>query len=213
MTGKSEKSSEPIRCLMGKADADKILRADSIATPLLRADAIDEKITNIQVVLIETLFGKVCLSMSGSYLLRLSFTDDVSQEIEQLGKAHPDAKIDRCDRSEVALPKDLFALRQPGAEQPLRLLPNGTDFQFKVWDTLLRIPPGRVATYGQVTRAIGKPTAARAVGNAVGKNPIAFLIPCHRVVPAVGVIGNYHWGKDLKLAMLVREISCQDAPF
>ncbi len=78
----------------------------------------------------------------------------------------------------------------------------GTNFQLKVWEALLRIPRGAATTYGEVARRIGRPTAARAVAGAVGANPVAWLIPCHRVLRSVGGLGGYRWGVERKRAML-----------
>ncbi len=88
------------------------------------------------------------------------------------------------------------------ADRPLRVVLIGTDFEIRVWETLLRIPLGRAATYGEVAGHIGKPKAARAVGAAVGRNPISFVVPCHRVLGASGVLTGYHWGLTRKQAIL-----------
>ena len=77
-----------------------------------------------------------------------------------------------------------------------------TQFQLKVWETLLKIPMGRLSTYGNIAKQIETPKAARAVGTAVGDNPVAFLIPCHRVIQSSGVFGGYHWGAIRKTAMI-----------
>jgi AraC family transcriptional regulator of adaptative response/methylated-DNA-[protein]-cysteine methyltransferase len=88
------------------------------------------------------------------------------------------------------------------AEQPLRVVLIGTDFEVRVWEKLLTIPMGRLDTYSGVAAKIGEPKAARAVGAAVGKNPICFVVPCHRVVGKSGDITGYHWGLTRKRAML-----------
>lgn len=85
------------------------------------------------------------------------------------------------------------------------LAPIGAPFQIKVWEALLAIPSGHVVTYGQIARAIGAPGAARAVGTAVGRNPVAWLIPCHRALREGGALGGYHWGLGVKRAMLAWE--------
>jgi AraC family transcriptional regulator of adaptative response/methylated-DNA-[protein]-cysteine methyltransferase len=87
-------------------------------------------------------------------------------------------------------------------EQPLRVFMIGTDFEVRVWETLLGIPMGKATTYGDVARKIEKPAAARAVGAAVGRNPISFVVPCHRVVGKSGALTGYHWGLTRKRAML-----------
>ena len=83
----------------------------------------------------------------------------------------------------------------------------GTDFQLKVWETLLKIPMGNLATYGKIAEKIQKPKASRAVGTAIGNNPIAFLIPCHRVIQATGSLGGYMWGTTRKTAIIGWEAS------
>ena len=87
----------------------------------------------------------------------------------------------------------------------------GAPFQLQVWEALLRIPPGQVTTYSEIARAIGRPTATRAVGTAVGRNPLGWLIPCHRVLARSGGLGGYHWGLPVKRAMLAWEAARFDA--
>jgi AraC family transcriptional regulator of adaptative response/methylated-DNA-[protein]-cysteine methyltransferase len=88
---------------------------------------------------------------------------------------------------------------------PLNLLLKGTNFQIRVWEALLRIPPGEVTTYGRLAEGIGRPGSARPVGSAVGRNTIAYLIPCHRVIREDGGLGGYRWGEERKEAMLLYE--------
>jgi AraC family transcriptional regulator of adaptative response/methylated-DNA-[protein]-cysteine methyltransferase len=88
------------------------------------------------------------------------------------------------------------------AEKPLALLVKGTNFQLQVWRALLEIPAGALASYGDVAAQIGSPGSARAVGTAVGANPIAYLIPCHRVIRESGHLGGYRWGTARKAAIL-----------
>lgn len=95
------------------------------------------------------------------------------------------------------------------ADTPLFLI--GAPFQIKVWEALLRIPSGHVTTYGQIAGAIGHPRAVRAVGTAVGRNPISWLIPCHRALRKSGALGGYHWGLPVKRAMLAWESARADA--
>jgi AraC family transcriptional regulator of adaptative response/methylated-DNA-[protein]-cysteine methyltransferase len=87
-------------------------------------------------------------------------------------------------------------------DQPLRVVFIGTDFEVRVWETLLKIPMGRFTTYSDIARTIDKPKAARAVGAAVGKNPVCFVVPCHRVIGKSGELTGYHWGLTRKRAML-----------
>jgi AraC family transcriptional regulator, regulatory protein of adaptative response / methylated-DNA-[protein]-cysteine methyltransferase len=95
---------------------------------------------------------------------------------------------------------------QRAAKGPrLQAFVRGTAFQVRVWNALLRVPPGSLVTYGRLAATIGQPSAARAVGSAVGSNPVAYLIPCHRVIRETGVIGEYHWGRVRKQAMVAWE--------
>jgi len=94
--------------------------------------------------------------------------------------------------------------------RPLSLILQGTPFQLKVWEALLAIPEGRVLSYGDLARYLGDPGASRAVGAAVGRNPIAYLIPCHRIIQASGALGDYHWGPERKRAILALERARKD---
>ena len=100
------------------------------------------------------------------------------------------------------LARRIFDSAQWRAEQPLRVVLIGTDFEVRVWEALLQIPMGRLATYSDIAGKISAPKAARAVGAAVGKNPICFVVPCHRVVGKSGDLTGYHWGLTRKRAML-----------
>ncbi|HXR04353.1 MAG TPA: methylated-DNA--[protein]-cysteine S-methyltransferase [Verrucomicrobiae bacterium] len=93
------------------------------------------------------------------------------------------------------------------SQPALRAFVRGTPFQVRVWRALLQVEPGMLTSYGRLAGAIGKPAAARAVGAAVGQNPLAFLIPCHRVIRETGVMGDYHWGQIRKRAMIAWESS------
>lgn len=87
-------------------------------------------------------------------------------------------------------------------EQPVRLVLIGTDFEVRVWQALLKIPMGRAVSYADIARHLGKPSASRAVGSAVGRNPISFVVPCHRVLRGDGTLGGYHWGLTRKKALI-----------
>jgi AraC family transcriptional regulator of adaptative response/methylated-DNA-[protein]-cysteine methyltransferase len=100
------------------------------------------------------------------------------------------------------LARRIFDSSQWRAEQPLRVVLIGTDWEVRVWEALLKIPMGRLATYSGIAQKVCTPAAARAVGAAVGKNPISFVVPCHRVVGKSGELTGYHWGLTRKRAML-----------
>jgi len=101
------------------------------------------------------------------------------------------------------------AFGRRGGEARLHLI--GAPFQIKVWEALLSVPPGQVTTYSEIARAIGHPRAVRAVGTAVGRNPIGYLIPCHRALRKTGALGGYHWGLPVKRALLGWEAARADA--
>ncbi len=110
-----------------------------------------------------------------------------------------------------AVARRIFQPRAAGRGAPLPLLVHGTNFQLKVWEALLRIPPGHVTSYGDLAAALGDAKLARAVGAAVGANPVSYLIPCHRVLHALGQVTRYRWGPTRKLAMLGWEAVHADA--
>ena len=97
-----------------------------------------------------------------------------------------------------------------GGRGEARVAPIGAPFQIKVWEALLRVPSGHVTTYSEIATAIGAPRAVRAVGTAVGRNPVAWLIPCHRALRKDGALGGYHWGLGVKRAMLAYEAARAD---
>ena len=102
----------------------------------------------------------------------------------------------------AAIATRIFDPSQWQAERPLRVVLIGTDFEVRVWEALLQIPMGKLATYSGIATKLANPTASRAVGAAVGKNPVSFVVPCHRVVGKGGDLTGYHWGITRKRAML-----------
>ena len=97
--------------------------------------------------------------------------------------------------------QEFFDRDEPRAEK-IKLHLRGTPFQLKVWEALLRIPEGHLTSYSKIAQYIQQPTAQRAVGTAIGANPVGFIIPCHRVIKSVGGIGDYRWGTPRKMAMI-----------
>ncbi len=114
----------------------------------------------------------------------------------------PKAGFVRNDAATAALARRIFDPAMWRSEQPLRIVMIGTDFEVRVWETLLNIPLGKATTYADVARHIDRPKAARAVGAAVGRNPISFVVPCHRVLGRSGSLTGYHWGLTRKRAIL-----------
>ncbi len=150
-------------------------------------------------------FGTAVVTATEYGISGLGFADaDMSVEaaFEDLANRWPRARFIRDDARIAPLVSGIFEPSRWSAEQPVRVVLIGTDFEVKVWETLLKIPVGRATTYSSVAQHIGKPRASRAVGAAVGKNPISFVVPCHRVVGTSGALTGYHWGVPRKRAIL-----------
>lgn len=146
-------------------------------------------------------FGEAFIAATPRGVCALSFLSDPGDRapLHALSGTWPHADI-REDRQRTGeLARAIFGTAVPHA--PLSLHVRGTNFQVKVWQALLQIPPGSVVSYGDVAAAIGRPRAARAVGLAVGANPVAFVIPCHRVIRQSGGLGGYRWGETRKHAI------------
>jgi len=160
-------------------------------------------------------FGAIFVAENTRGICHLSFVEPKSTDTAwtRLKKQWPHARFRRDDSSARALSERVFvSARLDGAPHPLRALVKGSGFQLRVWRALLDVPPGHLVTYGGLAETIGCPNAARAVGTAVAQNPIAYLIPCHRVILATGLVGEYHWGAFRKRAMLVWETASPDPP-
>lgn len=155
----------------------------------------------------DTPFGKCLVAESPRGICHLSFLEEGGEASawEELKSEWPLARVSRDDAVAQKIIRPAFARRNGAGSAPLRAFVTGTPFQIRVWRALLRVPPGYVVSYGRIAEAIGHPTALRAVGSAVGRNPIAYLIPCHRVIRETGVFGGYHWDPVRKRAMLAWE--------
>ena len=150
-------------------------------------------------------FGTCLLGVTDHGISNLLFVDSsaLAEAKTYLSVAWPDATLIRDPKRLRPYFAEIF---KPAQERPeLPLVVSGTPFQRRVWETLLAIPEGKVASYADIALAIGSPRAVRAVGAACGKNPISWLIPCHRVLPSSGQLGHYHWGATRKAAMLTWE--------
>ena len=154
-----------------------------------------------------TPFGKCLIGLTEHGICHLSFVQNSEGDaIDSLVAEWKEARMIEDYRSTAALVEPIFDLRySTRIKQPLTLHLRGTNFQLKVWEALLQIPAGTVTTYEGIAQRIGQPSASRAVGSAVGHNPIAVLIPCHRVIRKVGDFGNYRYGAQRKKALLARE--------
>lgn len=146
-------------------------------------------------------FGEMLAASTAKGICHMAFVQDRASGIAALAAQFPAAKLRAQTTAQHMAVQAVFGKKRddlPSVKLHLR----GTDFQLKVWQALLRIPQGCLATYGDLAKEIGKPAAARAVGTAVGTNPVAYLIPCHRVIQSSGHIGGYMWGPDRKTAMI-----------
>ncbi len=156
----------------------------------------------------ETPFGECSLGLGPRGICHLAFVDgdDRREAHASLHKAWPNADLVRDDQKAVQVATSIFRRAEKRDKGPrLRAFVRGSAFQVRVWNALVRVPPGSLISYGRLAAALGQPSAARAVGSAVGSNPIAYLIPCHRVIRETGLIGDYHWGRERKQAMLAWE--------
>lgn len=149
----------------------------------------------------ESPFGNILVASTTKGICYMAFTDDTEQAFEALHSQFPLAQfrqvVDMIQQNALYIfTQDWKNLGQ------VKLHLKGTDFQLRVWETLLKIPMGRLATYGTIAQQIAQPHAARAVGTAIGSNPVAYLIPCHRVIQSTGIFGGYMWGPTRKTAII-----------
>ena len=157
----------------------------------------------------ESPFGSLIVAATPKGICYMAFADDPDLAFQELQQLFPNAKyrqvLDMMQQNALYIfGKDWSRL------QELKLHLKGTDFQIKVWETLLKVPVGELSTYSAIASAIDNPKASRAVGSAVGDNPVAFLIPCHRVIKSTGELGQYHWGSPRKTAMIGWEAAQAD---
>ncbi len=154
---------------------------------------------------VATPFGEGLLATTERGICHFSFlTKGRDPAFEEMAEAWSAADLVEDEPWAAETVRQIFA-PPPPSRDPLRLHLRGSNFQIKVWEALLDIPFGAAVTYGQLGNRAGTPGGARAVGSAVGANPVAYLIPCHRVLRATGSFGGYHWGVDRKRAMLLWE--------
>lgn len=154
-----------------------------------------------------TPFGDCLIGVTGRGVCALEFMDDEarSEPVGRLQGAWPRALLNRDQATTGRVVQQIFDRSSAAPERELKLLLQGSNFQLKVWHALLRIPEGRLASYGYLAGQLNCRSAGRAVGRAVGQNPIAYLIPCHRVLRQTGQLGGYRWGLERKQAILGRE--------
>lgn len=163
-------------------------------------------------------FGEALAISSARGLAGLGWVDDKSAPDTAAGEGKPGggregaladmmrrwpkAQFERDDEAAAGYIRRAFDPEEWRRDRPLRVILIGTDFEIRVWETLLRVPLGAAATYGAIAETIGRPKAARAVGAAVGRNPLSFVVPCHRILGQSGALTGYHWGLTRKKAIL-----------
>lgn len=159
-------------------------------------------------------FGECLVGITDRGICALEFLSDRSADngILELGHRWPGAVIRHDPVATRELLPALFPGPAGGPRGPFTLYIKGTNFQLQVWQALLRIPAGTLTTYGAIARHLDKPGASRAVGQAVGWNPISYLIPCHRVISSTTGLGGYRWGLPRKRALLAWEAAGAEAP-
>lgn len=149
----------------------------------------------------ESPFGSLIVASTVKGVCYMAFSEDETKGFDNLKQKFPNATFHQ--KLDLIQQNALFIFQNDWSKLgEIKLHLKGTDFQLKVWETLLKIPMGQLSTYGNIAEQIGNPNASRAVGTAIGSNPVAFLIPCHRVIQSSGSIGGYMWGETRKNAII-----------
>ena len=156
-----------------------------------------------------TPFGSCLLALTDRGICNLSFVMDDNTELAVRWLEHKwrNAVLVEDPEGTAETVSHIFESKNRDDQKPLHLLLKGTNFQIKVWEALMRIPPGNILSYEDIAIMIGKPGAVRAVANAVANNPISYIIPCHRVIRKMGIIHQYQWGSARKKAILGWEVA------
>lgn len=147
-------------------------------------------------------FGPALIAATARGICGLHFMDDDRDATALIRREWPHAGLEHDLASTAMLARRIFPGLSAPAGRPLALVVNGSNFQIQVWRALLNLRPGHVTTYRHIAESIGHPRSARAVGNAIGANPVAWLIPCHRVIRESGDLSNYRWGQTRKAVLL-----------
>jgi AraC family transcriptional regulator of adaptative response/methylated-DNA-[protein]-cysteine methyltransferase len=149
----------------------------------------------------ESPFGNMLVASTSKGICHLAFADDEAAALHILRAKFPNAAYRQM--TDMIQQNALFIFTHDWSKlHQVKLHLKATAFQLKVWEALLKIPMGKLTTYGTIARQIALPKASRAVGTAIGDNPVAFLIPCHRIIQSTGLFGGYHWGSIRKTAMI-----------
>ena len=156
---------------------------------------------NIHYYFAKTIFGKLIIANTEKGICYIAFYENENIAFALLQKYFPRAVFNKFLKEADESILDVFGNNFKSVQE-IKLHVRGTAFQLKVWEALLTIPTGDMCTYGNIANVIDAPKAARAVGTAIGSNPVAYLIPCHRVIQASGIFGGYMWGPKRKTAIL-----------
>ena len=149
----------------------------------------------------ESPFGNILVASTVKGICYMAFSDNDEISLQELRGIFPNARYRQM--TDLVQQNALYIFTHDWKKLgEIKLHLKGTAFQLKVWETLLKIPMGQLSTYGNIAAALENPKASRAVGSAIGDNPVAFLIPCHRVIQSSGAFGQYHWGSTRKTAMI-----------
>ncbi|MEO5673893.1 MAG: methylated-DNA--[protein]-cysteine S-methyltransferase [Chitinophagales bacterium] len=152
----------------------------------------------------ESPFGDILVASTARGICYMAFAESEHEVLNDLKNSFPNARLRQM--LDLIQQNALYIFTHDWSQlHEIRLHLKGTDFQLKIWETLLKIPMGQLSTYGNIAEQIENPKASRAVGSAIGDNPVAFLIPCHRVIQSSGIFGQYHWGTTRKTAMIAWE--------
>ena len=153
----------------------------------------------------DTQFGKAVVASTEKGICYIAFGEE-KKMLDELKQRYPKAKLTQHQTDWHTQALSIISGAEQTETMPLHV--RGTDFQLNVWNELVQIPSGKLSTYKTIAENIGNPKANRAVGTAVGQNPVSYLIPCHRVVRTDGGLGGYHWGIEVKKKMLGMEKAC-----
>ncbi len=158
----------------------------------------------------ESPFGNVLVASTPKGICQIAFADNQKKSFQELREFFPNATYSQT--VDLIQQNVLFIFTHDWSKlNQIKLHIKGTEFQIKVWETLLKIPMGQLSSYGDIAKILEQPNASRAIGSAVGANPVAFLIPCHRVIQSTGEFGGYHWGEVRKMAMIGWEAARTDS--
>ena len=166
---------------------------------------------NINYSFAESPFGNILVASTSKGICYMGFAENEKSPLDDLEQYFPNAHFRQM--VDLIQQNALYIFTHDwGKLNQIKLHLKGTDFQLKVWEALLKIPMGQVSTYGSIAKSIQKPEASRAVGTAIGNNPVAFLIPCHRVIRSSGEFGGYRWGTTRKTAIIGWEAAKKNDP-